>query len=46
VDIFWVEHRGIKVGTEGCPFPRQNAVEEELDNFKRSGVGANNSRVA
>ncbi len=31
---------------EACSFPRQNTVEKELDKFRRSGVGANVSRVA
>ncbi len=39
-DVFWVGHRCIEVEVlevdraEACTFPRQDAVEQELDKFK------------
>jgi hypothetical protein len=39
-NVFWVGHRCIKVEVlefdraEACTFPRQDAVEQELDKFK------------
>ncbi len=51
-DVFWVGHRCIKVEilevdrAEACTFPRQDAVEQELDKFERCCVGANVAWVA
>jgi hypothetical protein len=52
-DIIWVGHRGIKIevfsgpwSCEACPFPRLEAVEQDLDKFKRGGVGINVPWVA
>ncbi len=51
-DVFWVGHRCIKVEVlevdraEACTFPRQDAVEQELDKFKRCCIGANVAWVA
>ncbi len=51
-DVFWVRHRCIKVEVlevdraEACTFPRQNAVEQELDKFKLCYVGADVAWVA
>jgi hypothetical protein len=45
-DIFWVGHRCIKIEVlevnraEVCTFPRQDAVEQDLDKFKQCCVGA------
>jgi hypothetical protein len=52
LDVFWVRHGCIKVEVlevnraEACTFPRQVAVEQELDKFKRCCVGANVAWVA
>ena len=46
-DVFWVGHGRAKVEVlevnraEACTFSRQDAVEKELDQFKRCSVGAN-----
>ncbi len=51
-DVFWVGHRCIKVEVlevnraEACTFPRQDAVEQELDKFKQCCVGADVAWVA
>ncbi len=52
LDIFWVGHSCIKVEVlevdraEACTFPRQDAVEQELDMFKQCCVGADVAWVA
>ncbi len=51
LDVFWVRHRWIKVEVlevdraEVCTFPRQDAVEQELDKFELCYVGADVSWV-
>ena len=50
-DILGVGHWGIEVevlevdGAEACAFAREHTVEQQLDEFKRCGVGADSSRV-
>ncbi len=46
-NVFWVRHGSVEVeifqvnGAEPCTLPGEDAVEEEFDEFKGGGVGAN-----
>ena len=50
-DIFRIGHWGIKVevlevnGAEACTFAREHTVEQQLEEFKRSSIGADIPRV-
>jgi hypothetical protein len=52
VDIFGIGHRSVQIevfdvnGAEAGTFPGEDAVEEELDEFKRGRVGADIAGIA